>query len=567
MNKRFVSPLLIFGLILIFGQPAFAVKSKLDSLFNMTVKGMQVSDNSSQGQYELGLDLKSKQESNSTNPFKWFLDSVDTAEDQNQTVPKIDESLTIQIPCIEYNNTNLKLDLSFVSNNKDPDFVWEFNDITEVAFSNKNRNEDPKVENSTQLTLKESMNNFSFDLFQEVINYQRYTEGDSDFFFAPYGIYQSLAKAYAGARNNTAAEFKEVLYLEQDQGELHNSLNKLNLDLERRGKGYDDILESFPWVGSSKIYGFKMDMANSVWISKGNPFLELTKGGINKDYLDLLAENYGEGIRFLSNTDPSAMASKINKWASRTTEREITQAVSPEDLSASSRMLLSNIVYFEAIWEDKFDPEDTNSELFTPLSGSQYNRDMMYQRNNFNFYAGDNYKAIELPYDHRESLKDLKDMRVSMLIVLPETGGFEEVQENLNAQELEQIISGFEQKTVDLKLPTWDGESSFNLTGVLKQLGLEDAFKEKSADFSGMLSPGIVQQIKDQLYLSKFTHKAKVKVDEHGTKASAFSGEIGNEVDAPAMSDVKNFYADRSFIYLIWDKPTDTIIFMGRVVE
>jgi serpin B len=99
-------------------------------------------------------------------------------------------------------------------------------------------------------------------------------------------------------------------------------------------------------------------------------------------------------------------------------------------------------------------------------------------------------------------------------------------------------------------------------------MGLQDAFAEGSADFSGMLSPGLANsQVKSELFLSNITHKTGIKVDEECTMASAFSGEIGNEVDAPLDSTVESFNANRPFIYVIHDKPTDTILFFGSKAD
>lgn len=573
---RLLSGCLIFSCVLMMSQDAYCVKSKLDELLNMTVQGLEVKNSSAEDdnykQFELNLNPQIGNETQQNPEFAWSLNesSINLAQNTNSSTPLIDENLNIQVPCMEFMGTKYDVGFSFDESNPQDNVSWSLDNIFEVAVSSKNRQENPQVETNASQTMQNSVSTFSFDMYKEVANYHKFNSDsgqESDFFFSPYSVYQSLAKVYPGVRNNTAAEFQDALQLGSVEDSMHSALNKLNLELESRGQGAnDEILSPYPWIDSSKIYGFELDIDNSIWLVKGNPLFDIRRRTIDQGYLDLLAQNYGSGIHFLP-FSKNEMASQVNKWARTRTNGQLDQVITTDDLDDETRMVLANLIYFKAIWEDKFDPAKTKTEEFFDLSGEAREVDMMYQNSTnitFNFYQADKYKAIELPYDHLKSL--FSDLRVSMIVILPDSGKFESVESELGSLMLSTIVSQFESRNVELKLPSWETQSAIDLTGVLKQMGLKDAFVRGKADFSGMLAPETLLKVQGELCMSRFVHKTVITVDEDGTKASAFSGEIGNDVSAGGAPPT-TFMANRPFIYLIWDKPTNTVLFMGRVVE
>jgi serpin B len=166
------------------------------------------------------------------------------------------------------------------------------------------------------------------------------------------------------------------------------------------------------------------------------------------------------------------------------------------------------------------------------------------------FYAhGSGYQVVELPY--------VGD-KVSMLLLVPDTGKFDTFEAGLNTAQIEAILKDLNPKMVALKLPKFQFEASFGLVETLSKMGMRDAFDPQLADFSGMDGS-------HNLNISNVLHKAFVAVDEEGTEAAAATAVIVGETAMPVM-DVE-LIVDRPFIFIIRDKPSGTVLFVGRVLN
>jgi serpin B len=175
---------------------------------------------------------------------------------------------------------------------------------------------------------------------------------------------------------------------------------------------------------------------------------------------------------------------------------------------------------------------------------------MMFQQSGFRYAASDGLQALELPY---------AGSQLSMLILLPDEGRFDEVQASLDAQELEALIAGLQPQQVRLWLPRFEYEYALSLKDRLMMMGMTDAFDETRADFSGMTGAR-------DLYIGSVLHKAFVAVDEKGTEAAAATAVIMEVTSAPAGEPI-TITVDRPFIYLIRDEQTGNVLFLGRVVN
>ena len=107
---------------------------------------------------------------------------------------------------------------------------------------------------------------------------------------------------------------------------------------------------------------------------------------------------------------------------------------------------------------------------------------------------------------------------------------------------------------VDLYLPRFKVEESYELKATLKALGMVDAFNTKSANFSGMTG-------RQDLVVSKVRHKSFVEVTEEGTEAAA-----STDVEVIAKSaPIYPFHCDHPFLFFIKHNKTNSILFLGRV--
>jgi serpin B len=238
----------------------------------------------------------------------------------------------------------------------------------------------------------------------------------------------------------------------------------------------------------------------------------------------------------------------INSWVSEQTANRIKDLIPQGSINPMTRLVLTNAVYFNAAWQLPFQKESTLPGAFQRLDGSQTTAPMMKQSVSFGYAEGDDFQAIELPYDGRE---------LSMLVILPKYAKFQQFEQSLNSNVLGQLVSSLKSRHVDLTMPKFEFEQSLSLKNTLSNMGMATAFTD-NADFSGMDG-------KKDLHIQDVVHKAFLSVDENGTEAAAATAVI---VGATAMPvDVAEMKMDHPFVFLIKDNATGAIIFMGRVVD
>jgi serpin B len=394
-----------------------------------------------------------------------------------------------------------------------------------VLKSDKERVTSPDVSPSDQALLVEGNSAFAFNLYQQL----KGEEGN--LFYSPYSISLALAMTYAGARGETAEQMADTLNFMLGQDSLHPAFNWLDAELASRGEG----------AQSKDGEGFRLNIANAIWGQKDYEFLPV--------FLDVLAENYGAGLRildFMNEAEQSRVA--INDWVSDQTNGRIKDLIPQGVIKELTRLVLTNAIYFNAAWKYPFEKQATTNGPFYLLDGGRATVPMMSQTELFGYAAGEGYQSIELPYDGDE---------LSMLVLLPDSGNFESFEAGLQAQQVGDIISNLQPTEVALAMPRFEFQSEFSLKNTLGEMGMPDAFSDE-ADFSGMDGRG-------GLYISAIVHKAFVAVDEAGTEAAAATAVV---MDRCAMPDQPvEVTLDRPFIFLIRDIQTGTILFVGRVLD
>jgi len=397
----------------------------------------------------------------------------------------------------------------------------------EVLKSDKERITSPDVSTSEQASLVEGNSAFAFELYQAL----KGEEGN--LFYSPYSISLALAMTYAGANGDTAQQMAATLQFMLEQDRLHPAFNWLDAELASRGEGAE----------GKDGEGFRLNIVNAIWGQKDYEFLT--------DFLDVLAENYGAGLRildFITQTEKSRIT--INDWISDQTEGRIKDLIPQGAIDALTRLVLTNAIYFNAAWAYPFDEGMTADGPFYLLDGGQVIVPMMKQTESFGYTAGEGYQAVELQYDGDE---------LSMVVLLPEAGKFEAFEEGLQAQQVDTIISGLQLTEVALTMPQFEFDSEFSLKDTLAGMGMPIAFSPGEADFSGMTA-------NRELFISDVVHKAFVAVDEAGTEAAAATAVVVGTTAMPEEPSVE-VTIDRPFIFLIHDIETGAILFVGRVLN
>src|SRR5262249_9930280 len=117
-------------------------------------------------------------------------------------------------------------------------------------------------------------------------------------------------------------------------------------------------------------------------------------------------------------------------------------------------------------------------------------------------------EAVELPY---------QASGLSMVVLLPEVGKLKEAEASLSVDRVSALLKALSGAEVDLTMPKFKYESTFQLDKTLSEMGMPDAFSADAADFAGMTG-------KKDLFIDCVVHKAYVLVDEAGTEAAAATG-------------------------------------------
>jgi serpin B len=363
---------------------------------------------------------------------------------------------------------------------------------------------------------------FAFDLYQALR-----TERDGNFSYSPYSISLALAMAYAGARGETERQMAGTLHFSLPQEQLHPAFNAV---VQEMGSG---------GAGGTDGQGFRLNVANALWGQDDYRFLP--------EFLDLLAANYGAEMRRLDFRGEKARAA-INDWVSQQTEGQIKELVSPDVLDASTRLVLTNAVYFNAAWARQFDPQRTQHGAFHLLDGGLVTARMMRQVGSLAYKEGPDYQAVQLPYEGHET---------AMVILLPAQGQFGAFEGSLDAGRVEAMLEGLTEREVALTVPRFEFESGFKLETALAAMGMPLAFT-RQADFTGMTP-------RRELFIDDVIHGATISVGEAGTKATGATAVVVPATGAPL--EPMTVTVDRPFLFMIRDLQTGTMLFVGRVVD
>ncbi|XP_071402424.1 glia-derived nexin [Centroberyx affinis] len=339
---------------------------------------------------------------------------------------------------------------------------------------------------------------------------------------SPHGVASILGMLLPGAHGETRRQLLTALRYKKNGP--YKMLRKLHKTLT--AKSNQDIVT----------------IANAIFTQEGFP-MEDTFISVNK-------ANFQCESRTLDFSDPQVAADEINEWVSNKTKGHIPSLIKPDMLDPEmTRLVAVNSIYFKGLWKSRFQPENTKMRPFNGGNGNVYKVQMMSQLSVFNIGLattpqGLKYKVIELPY-HGNT--------VSMLIALPseEDTPLSEVIPHISIATVQSWTKLMHPRKVRLLIPKFTAEAEVDLEAPLSALGITDMFSGK-ADFRHLCA--------EPVYVSKALQKAKIEVNEDGTKAAAATTAILLARSSPPWVIV-----DRPFLFLIRHNPTGTILFMGQI--
>ena len=394
----------------------------------------------------------------------------------------------------------------------------------EVVKSSKPRDTSPDVTAEEVAELSADNADFAWAFYREIV------EPGKNLFFSPYSLSVALAMTWAGARGNTEAEMAEALRFRLGQERLHPAFNGLDLELESRAEA----------SGENAPLPFVLNVTNALFGQIGFTFLDA--------FLDTLAVHYDAGLRlmdFIEETEASRVA--INGWVSERTNERIKELIPQGVITAATRLVLVNAIFFTASWQSPFDEANTADAPFKRLDGSTADVPTMRQTLEGPYADGAGFAAAELAYDGGA---------LAMLLIVPDEGQFEAVEAQLSSSRVTEIRGTLQRHQIDLAMPKFSFRSNVPAKEPLRSLGMVEAFGG-GADLSGMNGTG-------GLFIQDVVHQAFVAVDENGTEAAAATAVIVGEVSAPPPATLT---IDRPFIFAILDRPTGATLFIGRVLE
>ena len=394
-----------------------------------------------------------------------------------------------------------------------------------VSLSCEKTNPEPGPK-EIKLTLKgkqlvEADNLFGLKLFKEVLESE---EADKNIMISPLSVSLALAMTYNGADGTTKEAMEKTLELS-------------GLTVDEINENYKDLIDALVSVDPKVL----MSIANSIWYKHTFE--------VEQDFINVNQDYYYAEVTPLDFCSPDAV-NTINNWVADKTNNKITEIL--DYIPSDAVMYLINAIYFKGIWKFEFDESETEEAPFYLNDETTKDVPMMVQEASFNYLSNDLLEAVEMLYGIGN---------YSMIILLPKNGKtLNDITEQLNNENWNRWLGEFhEEAKVQIHLPKFKFEYKNQLNDELINMDMGIAFEPYLADFS-KINPN------EQLFISRVIHKTFIEVNEEGTEAAAVTmveislTSAGGETFIP-------FHVNKPFIFAIKERYTNSIIFIGKVME
>ena len=365
----------------------------------------------------------------------------------------------------------------------------------------------PEVDEATRSTVVAAINDFSLNLHRAIGSVSP-TEGSIE---SGYSAAIALSLASAATGGTTFSDLANLLGLDTlDESVVHPALNELALQLENRSN--EDL---------------ELRTANRLFVRPG---LEL-----QTRFLDIATSDYGAPVTEADFAgSPAEVADEVNGWVSDQTNGFIPTII--ERFDSDTVFALLNAIFLDATWQDSF--VEKNDQPFTRLDGTTINVPGFGGRTSLPRSVSDDLTALEIPYGGGE---------LAMLLLMP--AELESFESSLNNEVLNGIIDTLDVSDLEITVPAWQLESDLDLTEVLSPLGLP----ANPWNFERLVIGGTSLEVIAR-------QKARIEVDENGTRAAAVTVVAGIESEAETLR------IDQPFVYILRDRTSGVILFTGRVL-
>jgi serpin B len=381
-------------------------------------------------------------------------------------------------------------------------------------------------------------NHFAFDLYDVL----RQKKDSENMLVSPYSLRTVVAMLQAGAEGSTANEIQLGMRFPENKSELFTSYTAMR-NIGNYIKRKDEK------ASESSTFPITVEEANRIYIRTGYP--------IKTSFQAILKHHFQAPLAQIDFGNSKKAAEEINNWVSDHTHQKITKVVETDALTSETRLVLVNTLYFKGPWETRFHGRSTQPAEFHMKEGNKVMVDMMNIEAHFPVVDIEalNAKVIALPYEGK---------RFQFLIVLPNTRfGLKEMESKLKSDSFPQIFEKLRKsqpRFVDLSMPKFTIESTFDLIETMKKLKMEELFSDQMADFRGIVEP----EANETLYVNKLVQKTFLKVEEQGSEAGAatFAAVFTPLSIGPTLEE--NIVVDHPFMGFIYDNKMDLILFAFR---
>ncbi|MFW5758889.1 MAG: serpin family protein [Bacteroidota bacterium] len=397
--------------------------------------------------------------------------------------------------------------------------------ILSVLFlsSCEKSNENPENE-TKKLTLTskakeviKSNNQFGIDFFTHIAK-----DETSNMMISPLSAGIALTMLLNGAENETYNQIKEMLDYDE------------NMTLEEINDAYMSLVPQLI-NADQKV---TTTIANAVFYHMNFSF--------RQSFLDQLNNNFDAHAESLDFKSQQAVHT-INQWAGDNTNGKIDNVI--QSIDPLTVMFIMNALYFKGDWSNQFDVSNTTSLPFY-LDNKTQEVEVQTMTGEIPAKTLNNseYSALELPYGRKN---------FSMVLIKPQNT-LDDFYNKFTRQTWQEITESFQNQEnwvpVQVQLPKFSFEYEKTLNKILKKMGMADAFSERLADLSGISE--------EELYVNFVKQNTFIDVNEEGTEAAAVTTiGINTESTGPV------FFANKPFIFAIRERTTNTLLFMGSVVN
>lgn len=347
-------------------------------------------------------------------------------------------------------------------------------------------------------------------------------ENGKNTLISPLSVLCALAMTANGAEEETLAQMEEVLGMTTDE---------LNLYLY-------SYMKNLPQGDK-----YKLSLANSIWFTEDERFT------VNQDFLQTNADYYGADI-YKAPFDKQTLKD-INNWVKQNTDEMIPEIL--DQIPSEAIMYLVNALAFEAEWSEIYEKHQVKDGEFTKEDGTKQDVKFMYGSEGTYF---EDEKATGF-------MKRYKGGKYAFVAMLPNEGvSVSEYIASLDGESLNALLANPQHGTVHTSIPKFETEYKVEMSEILQDMGMTEAFDMYNADFEGLgTSTG------GNIYISRVLHKTFISVGEKGTKAGAATIVEMKDGAAAEPTEPKEVYLDRPFVYMLVDCENNIPFFIGTMMD